>query len=286
MNVDVSITDAAGNFVADLERRHFRLREDGAPQEIAHFVPTRAPIRVVLLVEANPAVFLIQREHLTAAYALLDALRPEDEAALVSYDRQTRPVVTFTRDKRRVQAGLDSLAGFGLGMAEMNLLDAVAATLDWLGPPPQRTAVIIIGTGLDSGSGTRWDGLQQRVGASQVTFFALAAGRLLRGGSKGKESATIADGFERAFAEADARLRELATASAGQAYFPESAKELDGIYREIAERLRNVYSLAYYPTNRRRDGRYREISVELVDTGSATPGYRVFARPGYFARRD
>jgi VWFA-related protein len=297
VNVEVAVTDAAGNFVADLTAKNFRLREDGAPQEIAHFAPTRAPVRVLLLVEVSPAVFLLQREHLVAAHRLLRALRPEDQVALVSYARTPHLEVSFTRDKRLLERGLASLTGFGVGMAKMNLLDAVARTLDWLSPPPQRTAVVVIATGIDSGSATRWEELEQRLGASQVTFFTLATGRLLRGESEEKKkSSTEASpwaGFEAEFRRADERLAALAQASAGQAYFPESAKDLDGIYSQIAERLRNLYSLGYYPTNRALDATYRQITVELVDAEGAplagrdrrgrTVPHRVFARPGYFA---
>lgn len=300
MNVEVAVTDARGKFVSDLKPSNFRLREDGARQTLAHFAPTRTPVRIALLVEANPAVFLIRREHLFAAYHLLRELRAEDEVALVSYARNTHPEVDFTRDKRRVEQRLAGLGGFGLGIAEMNLLDAVADTLDWLSPPPRRTAVLVIGTGLDTGSTAAWDELKQRVGASQVTFFTLAIGRLLRGKAKEKNKRRRqepgAASVDAAFAQADARLRGLAEASAGAAYFPESAAELEEIYRAIAARLRNLYSLGYYPTNRAGDGAYRTISVELVDENGAPlagldpkgnrVAYRVFARPGYFAPRD
>jgi len=304
VNVEVAVTDAQGRFLAELTARNFHLSEDGVPQRVAHFAPTRAPVRVVLLVEASPAVFLLQREHLTTAYHLLRALRPEDEVALLSYARELHPELPFTRDKASVEARLDLLGRFGLGMAEMNLLDAVAAALDWLSPqaagPPRRTAVVLVGTGLDSGSSTPWDHLASRVGASQVTFFPLAVGGLLRQEPRGRRKRgrreLSLESVEADFAHADNRLRALAEASAGQAYFPQSVAELDPIYAEIAERLRNLYSLGYYPSKIARDGAYRKITVELVDEAGAPLvlrdrqglplAYRVFARPGYFAPRE
>ena len=109
----------------------------------------------------------------------------------------------------------------------------------------------------------------------------------------GKEKKT---GESTPFDEAEERLRALADASAGQAYFPKSLKELDKVYTEIGERLRNLYSLGYYPTSTVRDGRYRTINVELVDEAGAplelrdrkgkTFRPRVFARPGYFAPKE
>lgn len=300
VEVEVAVTDPAGHFLADLKPQNFRVREDGIPQTLAHFAPTQAPVRIVMLVEASPAVFLLESEHLADAYRLLRGLRPEDEVALLTYARDTHPELDFTKDKQLAEQRLASLGRFGLGMAEMNLLDAVAETLDWLSRAHQRTAVLVIGTGLDSGSRTSWEALRQRLGASQVTFFTVATGHLLRGEPPGKKKRRgreeAPEELEPDFAEADARLRALAEASAGQAYFPQSAKELDAIYAEIAERLRNLYSLGYYPTNTSPDGSYRTISVELVnDTGAPLElhdpqgrpiPYRVFARPGYFAPRQ
>ena len=287
VNVDVAVTDPAGNFVADLKAANFVLKEDGVPQTIAHFAPTRAPVRILLLVEASPAVFLLRGEHLAAAHLLLRHLRPEDEAALSSYARRLQPQAGFTRDKAQVEEQLLRVSQFGLEMADLNLLDAVAATLDQLSPPPQRTAVLLIGTGLDSGSAANWEALQQRIGASQITFFTLATGNLMMGKDSKEPSP---------FEEGDVRLRALAEASAGQAYFPKSLKELDKVYEEIGERLRNLYSLGYYPSSATRDGRYRTISVELVDDAGAPLELRdrkrrtykphFFARPGYFAARE
>jgi VWFA-related protein len=156
VNVEVTVTDSQGSFMDNLKRENFLLREDGVRQEIAHFASTRAPVRVVLLVEMSPAVYLIHRDHLVTVYELLRALRPDDEVALVSYARSARREVDFTRNKSRIEKRLVPLGSFGLGMADMNLLDAVAETLDWLSPPPRRTAVVVIGTGLDSGSSTAW----------------------------------------------------------------------------------------------------------------------------------
>jgi VWFA-related protein len=297
--VEVAVVDAAGRFVSDLKAENFRVSEDGATQPVRYFAPTRAPVRLALLVESSPAVFLLRHEHLTAARVLLRALRADDQVALYSYARTLRREVDFTTNKAYAEDRLDGMGRFGLGMADTNLRDAVASLLDEVNPPQRRTAVLVIGTGLDPSSAAEWEALRRRLGASQVTFFAVATGALLRAEpeKKKKRAETAASReVEAAFAEADARLRTLATASAGEAYFPRSAKELDKIYADIAERLRNLYTLAYSPANRARDGRFRSIRVELVDERRAPLvlrdpkgkpiAYRVFARPGYFAPRE
>lgn len=293
VNVEVAVADPQGEFVADLRRENFRILEEGAPQVLTHFATVQAPVRIALLVETSPAVFLIRSDHLTAARHLLAALRPDDEVALLTYARGARVELDFTRDKRRVQSYLDNLGRYGLGMADLHLRDSVANTLEWLGAPPSRTAVIVIGTGLDTGSAIPWESLRREIGASQLTVFAVATGSLLRGEPQNSKDSPQA--VDPAFAQADALLRSLANAGAGEAYFPRSAEELPQVYARIGERLRNLYSLGYYPHPRVEDGGYRRITVELLDAEGSplvlrdpqgNPiEYRIFARKGYFARQ-
>src|SRR3970040_1318998 len=113
VNVDVTVVDKQGKFVSGLAAQNFRLREDGAPETIAHFLPTQAPVRIALLVEASPAVFLIRYDHLAAAGFLLAGLRAEDEAALLTYARSTRAQLDFTRDKAGVERRLHQVGRFG-----------------------------------------------------------------------------------------------------------------------------------------------------------------------------
>src|SRR3989338_1676358 len=57
VNVDVTVVDKQGKFVSGLAAQNFRLREDGAPQTVAHFLPTQAPVRIALLVETARRCF-------------------------------------------------------------------------------------------------------------------------------------------------------------------------------------------------------------------------------------
>lgn len=290
VNVDVVVTDAAGRFVAGLAQKNFRIFEDGVEQEITHFASTEAPLTLALLVETSPAVYLIRYDYLVALYALLDQLKPDDTVALARYDQHWQLVCNFTRDKALLYQRLRT-SDYALGMAELNLFDALAHSVDWLAPLAARKSLLLITTGLDTRSQTPWPALQEKVRRSDLTVFAVATGSLLRQPAPGEEQrqrgkkkkAEAPADFEAAFAEADARLRLLAEETGGRAYFPRSDAELAAAYEELGRRLRHTYSLAYVPSNRARDGSYRRIQVELVgDDGRPLP-YRLSARRGYFA---
>jgi Ca-activated chloride channel family protein len=74
-------------------------------------------------------------------------------------------------------------------------------------------------------------------------------------------------------------LRSLAERTGGRVYPVNTLEDLKGVYGQVADDLRAQYSIAYYPTNRENDGRWREIRVQ-VDK----PGATVRARSGYWAR--
>ncbi len=46
----------------------------GNDQPLVFFAPTDAPAQILVMVETSPAVYLIQSQHIAAAYALLDGL--------------------------------------------------------------------------------------------------------------------------------------------------------------------------------------------------------------------
>ena len=54
---------------------------------------------------------------------------------------------------------------------------------------------------------------------------------------------------------ADNRLRSFADLSGGAAYFPRFQTELPSIFNNISQLLRSQYSIAYYSTNTKRDGK-------------------------------
>ena len=107
VRVDASVVDRHGDFAGGLAQTDFRVIDNGAEQPIAFFEPVEAPAQILVLVETSPAVYLVQNEHLVAAYALLDGLSPADQVALVTYDQAPRAILDFTPDKSALLAALN-----------------------------------------------------------------------------------------------------------------------------------------------------------------------------------
>jgi Ca-activated chloride channel homolog len=88
----------------------------------------------------------------------------------------------------------------------------------------------------------------------------------------------------RAMKKARTALSDLANATGGLAFFPETADDTESICTQIAHDIRNQYTLAYYPTNSARDGTFRTVSV-LVTPPHGLGKLTVRTRTGYYAPR-
>ena len=288
VNVDVAVTDARGRFRRDLTERHFRILDNAVPQPITHFASVEAPAIVLVLVETSPAVYLLHRQHLMAAHALLDGLAADDQVALATYDATARVVMGFTSDKNRLRGAMNSLT-YGLGVSALNLYDGVSTAVDWLAAVPGKKAIVLLSTGLDPAPAARWEALSDKLAANDVSIFAVGLGGDLREFRKQME--TSASGTPLSFERASETLRQMAGSTGGRAFFPKSAKEVPEMYRELALTLRHRYSLAFTPPAR--DGARHEIIVEVLDDRGNVVGaspapqqrqrYRVYARRGYIA---
>ena len=80
-------------------------------------------------------------------------------------------------------------------------------------------------------------------------------------------------------------LERLAKETGGRVFFPEAASELPTIAQEITRDLRTQYVIGYSPTNKARDGSYRNARVTLADAPSRDKRLAI-TRPDYTALRE
>lgn len=294
VNVDLTVADRDGNFVAGLQKNHFRVYEDGVEQEVVAFAPSEAPLTTVLLVESSPALGRLLWDNLDAAYLFLNQLRKDDWVALVGYDIKPRLEVDFTRDRRAIVGALRQMQWGAGRFSEVNMFDALIDTLEKLKDVEGKKSIVVIGTGFNTFSRHTWDDTQKLARDTRTTIFSIGMQWPLELFYERAESYGYRTGAARMDVHiAQAQMRELSDLTGGRAYFPRFITELPGIYDAVGSMLRNQYSLAFRPKNFRRDGKFHKISVELVgpdgqplkvfnDKGKKIK-YKVYARQGYYA---
>lgn len=86
----------------------------------------------------------------------------------------------------------------------------------------------------------------------------------------------------RLYSLARQEMNDLAQRSGGRNFAAESLQEARAAFSQVANEIGMQYSLGYYPTNKFRDGRFRQIKVEVRGVKDAN----VRAREGYYAPKQ
>src|SRR6266850_1620242 len=149
VNVGVIVIDSHGNFVEGLPREDFHVFDNTVEQPISDFAAVEEPAQVLLLIEAGPAVYLLEGGHLQAAHSLLNGLSSGDRVAVVKYAESPTALLDFTTDKQAALAALGQLR-FNLGFGSLNLSASISKVLEWLGNAKGKKTIVLLSTGVDT----------------------------------------------------------------------------------------------------------------------------------------
>ena len=286
VNVGVIVTDSRGNFVEGLRRENFHLFDNVVEQPLSDFAAIEEPAQVLLLIEAGPAVYLLEGSHLQAAHSLLNGLSSGDRIAVVKYAESPTALLDFTADKQAAVAALEQLR-FNLGFGSLNLSASVSKVLEWVDNAKGKRTIVLLSTGVDTSPMNESSLVLQQLKISDVRLLAVSLmGSLQNPQPTGKKKSSAANPAQSAleFEGANQLLKRMAEATGGRAYFPATEKEFHSAYAEIAQLVRHEYSLAFAPPAR--DGRVHSIQVRVGSPQTPAPltaPYRLDHRQAYLA---
>jgi VWFA-related protein len=297
VTVDVGVLlEKTHQFVPGLKPTNFKVFEDGIEQKVTGFKRVEAPITALLLCEfaGSNYTYAFNYDMLNAAWSFAQQLRPQDYAALMTYDMRTHIITDFTQDKRQINQAIQSL--IIPGFSERNMFDAVSEAIDRLSRIEGRKYIILIGSGRDTFSRLTWDQTMKKVkSARDITIYTISTGGALRAiteGGPGMNSAMR----DLDYLQADNEMKTIAQMTGGYSYFPRFVAEMPDDFADINKNIRSKYELIYHPTNLKQDGSYRKLRVELVDDEGKPLRfqdekhhplkYDIIARDGYRARPE
>jgi VWFA-related protein len=295
VNLDVMVTTKDGQFIPGLQKDHFRVLEDGVPQQIQSFTRTEAPITAVLLVEFAATNYNFMYDALKASYSFADTLKKDDYVAVIEFDMKPQILQDFTNDKQAIYGALNMLRI--PGFREINTFDALYDTLDRLDRIEGRKEIIFVGSGLDTFSKITYDKVLKKVKETpNVTIFTVSTGRVFMemmdaryGNNWGVRMGQMD------YLQAENALNTFSKMTGGKWYNPRFEAEYPEIFHDIGQAVRNQYSISYKPTNKKLDGSFRKLKIELIQPGTDKPlivkdqkgkdlKYNILARDGYTAR--
>jgi VWFA-related protein len=259
--LDVTVTNARGELVPDLERDAFRVLEDGQPQPISLFRSHDAPVSLGLVVDNSASMRPVRERVEAAALAFVRASNPGDEVFVLNFAHYMWLDVPLTGDLRVLETGIGRRESIG-GSA---LRDAIRVADGYLRARAAhaRRALLVISDGKDTSSM-----------ASEREIRGLAE----RGGVAIHALQLIGLGG-RAPGPGDGELDRIAALTGGTVRRAASATGIEPAILEIAHRIRREYTLAYTPANQALDGSFRTVRVEVT----RPPGLEARTRPGYRA---
>jgi VWFA-related protein len=256
-----TVDNGHGVLVPDLAKDSFELREDGRPQTIQQISSSPGiPLTLGILLDTSGVMKNALPAEKGAAANFLDKVVTEKDLAFVmSFD--------VTVDLLQDLISDHSLLRSGLGQARVNigtrsersggaLNDAVyLAANEVLGKQVGRKALVILTSGIDQGSKVR---LKDAIAAAQ----------------KADAVCYVVVFFRTIFGEP---ANELAEQTGGRLISVSSMDKLQQALNQIADQLRNQYTLSYVPDTNKHDGGFHAIEI------TSREGYKVHARKGYYA---
>lgn len=265
--VNVTVTDAAGKYAHGLKAQDFAVTEDGSPQKVNSFAADEAPFAAAILVDMSGSMghkFSLVR---ASAANFVERIRDDDQVAVYGFNNKVKLFQDFTNVRDITEYIWDAEA-----KDMTSMYDALDAALEALARRAEkRRAVLLISDGCDTSS--------RKASSDSVMKKALAAGVNIYAVDLTDSSAAIGNSA----AAAELRrgrndMQNFARETGARYVNSPQGDTLEDAFNNIIEELRNQYTLTYYSTNDKRDGKWRKLEVT-----AARPSLSVRARRGYFA---
>lgn len=289
----VTVRDAEGRLINDLTRNDFRVFEDNRLQPLSDLALRQVPVDVVLMVDASSSVASNLDDFRRAAEGFAARLAEEDRISLIKFDDRVELLQDWTKSRfqlkralNRIEPGMFTRFNDALLLTSKEQFGAVTKS---------RRAVIVLSDGIDSGRGnSTLEAALTALIQAQVTVYVVSNTEIARATKRseldsllgGSGSAAqfnqlriddLREGL-RVLDRSEQNLAQLAAATGGRLYKPQTFDALESTYAEVADELRHQYALYFTPLNKTRDGSFRRVRVE-----TANPAYKPHTRVGYFA---
>lgn len=266
--IPVSVTDPMNRFVTGLERRHFKIFEDKVEQKVTQFSSEDAPLSVGLVFDTSGSMGSKLQKSRQAVAQFFKTANPEDEFFLIQFNDRPEVAVPFTASTEEIQNRLT----FTQSKGRTAMLDAVYLAMNTMKKAHNpRKAIIIISDGGDNSSRYTESEVKNAVREADVQIYAIGIFEPLSSRSRTPEELA-----------GPSLLNEIAEQTGGRAFNIENLNELPDVAAKIGIELRNQYVLGYTPKNQERNGKYRRVTVKLVQPHGLPP-LKAYYRLGYYA---
>ena len=293
-NLPFTVTDKERRFVTTLRAEDVRVLEDGVPQKLFTFQrETDRPLAIAFLIDVSASQTATLPDEKAAARLFIQNVikSNQDQVAILPFTGSayleqdlTRELLKVYQTLERVEVALPAYLGSGRALSGIPtgprlpatppegttaIWDAVALTSNNIlakAAGVRRRAIILLTDGWDTTSRLASKDAVNRALAAETVVYVIGIGdNKIQGVDRGP-------------------LKSLAERTGGRAFFPDKKFDLNAAFAEIEQELRTQYLIAYSSTNKKRDGAYRKITIEITNPELRQQKLELRHRPGYFAK--
>jgi uncharacterized protein YegL len=247
VEVDVAVT-RGGKTVAGLTAANFVVTDNGVAQNVTAALLSAQPLRLTMVLDVSRSVLGSRLTSLIAASrSLVQALRPEDQAALITFSHLVTAAVPMGHDRPALNEELTKLSGNGATA----LRDAAYLGLSTASADNSRALMLLFSDGFDTASFLTGEAVVDAAKRSNAIVHAVQF-------------------------RPDPFLDRLAEITGGQTWSAQSDRQLEELFGRVLDEMRARYLLTYTPAGPQKPG-WHQIKVSLKGARGD-----VIAKQGYF----
>jgi len=179
VNTPVTVRDAHGEMVHNLEAQDFQVTDNGVTQQVSHFDLGGDPISLVILIETSSRIeALLPQVRKTGILFTQTVMGPNGEAAVVGFNDSVDKLQDFTTDGDLIEK---TIAHLGEGTSGSKLYDAMAVSVEMLSGRPEATpdkpgrrrVMMILSEATDAGSDAKLGEVLRNAQLANVTIYSV-----------------------------------------------------------------------------------------------------------------
>ncbi|HVR38087.1 MAG TPA: VWA domain-containing protein, partial [Thermoanaerobaculia bacterium] len=244
VELPVTVSDANGVPITNLEQKNFTVLENAKPQKINTFnFASNLPLSLGVLVDHSGSMEKRMKETKEAAIGFFKSIiKPADRAFIAGFAMDPTRNAPFVTNISALEQQVNAVPDAGGGTS---LYDAIVTGLYRFRTLQGRKALIILTDGEDTTSRLGYDDMLTYARASRVPMYFIGIGL-----GFGDFSGT-------------GKMKALAAETGGVVYLIKDVKQLPETYAQLEKDLRSQYLITYSTESTKKDQSYRTVEVKV-----------------------
>lgn len=293
--IPTQVYDRSGKILPDLKKQEFKIFENGVEQELAYFSSDEQPFTVALVLDMSYSSIFKLEEIQAAAFTFVNQLREKDKVMVISFDEKARVLCEATNNQKVLRLAIEATK-IASGTSVYTALDLVLNQK--FNNISGRKAVVLLSDGVDTSSLNLTAGdILKNIGESEVLIYPIQYDTYKDVQKTRKDTAQVfydeddrpiivqlpkkKGEREEDYKSAEKFLNELSNSTGGRVDKVSSTTNLNQAFSRIADELRKIYSLGFYPSDKRKVGVRYALKVRVY-----RPNLLIRARNSYILRRN